>query len=185
MRMLSNNRKVEGLTQRLIQSSAQGHWFLLVCGLLGLACSLCAFPVIPIIVTACLISPKRWRSIALSVSLGCSIGAVILVSLFHYLGWAMVYKYFPEFLHHPAWESVLNWITLYGGVGLFGIAASPFPEMPALIVYGIAKPDMTVTFIAILCGKTIKYGLIAWLASHFPNKFTNGINVFLQWIKRN
>jgi membrane protein YqaA with SNARE-associated domain len=170
----------EGLSQRLIRQAASGHWFLVVCGTLALVCSLCAFPVIPIIVSACLISPRRWRSITLSIAFGCALGAAILVTLFHFFGWALIYKYFPEFLNHPAWQNILNWVAHYGGIGLLAIAASPLPEMPALIILGVSKPDTVVVFFAVLTGKVFKYGLISWLASHFPDRFTNGLNGLLR-----
>jgi len=174
----------EVLSQRLIRQAASGHWFLVVCSTLALVCSLCAFPVIPIIVSACLISPRRWRSINFSIAFGCALGAAILVTIFHFFGWALIYKYFPEFLNHPAWQNILSWVVHYGGIGLLAIAASPLPEMPALIILGVAKPDAVVVFFAVLTGKVLKYGLIAWLASHFPDRFTNGFNGLLRRLWR-
>jgi membrane protein YqaA with SNARE-associated domain len=179
--------RFEGLSQRLILQAASGHLFLVVCSALALICSLCAFPVIPIIVSACLISPRRWRSIALSIAFGCALGATILVTLFHFFGWALIYKYFPEFLNHPAWQNILNWVANYSGIGLLAIAASPLPEMPALIILGVTKPDTAIVFFAVLTGKVLKYGLIAWLASRFPERLTDGLNGFLQkfWLRKN
>jgi membrane protein YqaA with SNARE-associated domain len=170
----------EGLSQRLLRQAATGHWFNAVCGGLALVCSLFAFPVIPIIISACLIFPQRWRSLSFSIALGCSLGATILVTLFHFFGWALIYKYFPEFLNHPAWQSVMAWVSRYGTIGLLGISASPLPEMPALMVLGVAKPDTAAIFIAVMIGKWIKYGVIAWLASHFPERFTDGVSAVLR-----
>jgi membrane protein YqaA with SNARE-associated domain len=98
------------------------------------------------------------------------------VTLFHYFGWALIYKYFPEFLNHPAWQSILGWISIYGPFGLLAIATSPLPEMPALIMLGVSRPNTTVIFLAVLMGKLIKYGLIAWLASRFPDRFPKELN---------
>jgi membrane protein YqaA with SNARE-associated domain len=175
----------EGLSQRLIRQAASGHWFIAVCGTLALVCSLCAFPVIPIIVSACLMSPRRWRSISFSIAFGCALGATILVTLFHFFGWALIYRYFPEFLNHPTWQNIQSWVSNYGAIGLLAIAASPLPEMPALIVLGVSKPDTAVIFLAVLTGKLIKYGFIAWLASRFPDRFTDGLSALLRKFWRN
>jgi membrane protein YqaA with SNARE-associated domain len=177
-------KPIEGLTHRLIRDAADGHGFLAVCCLLGLACSISASPVIPIIVTDAMISPRRWHTISVSIALGCSFGAVVLVMLFHYLGWSLVDQFFPEFWHHPAWQNMQDWIVSYKEIGLAAISASPLPEMPALIVLGLAKPDIIVVFIAVLIGKLFKYGLISWLASHFPDKLSHGINGLLRWLRR-
>jgi membrane protein YqaA with SNARE-associated domain len=181
---LEKSPRFEVFSQRLIRQAASGHWFLVICGTLALICALCAFPVIPIIVSACLISPRRWRSITFSIAFGCALGGAILVTLFHFFGWAMIYRYFPEFLNHPAWQSLLLWIGHYGSLGLLAIAASPLPEMPALIILGISRPEPLAVFVAILAGKTLKYGLLAWLVSHFPERFTNGFNGFMQRLRR-
>jgi len=148
--------------------------------MLALICSLCAFPVIPIIVSACLISPRRWRSISFLIAFGCALGATILVTLFHFFGWALIYRYFPEFLSHPAWQSIVNWVSNYGTLGLLAIASSPLPEMPALIVLGVSRPDTALIFLAVLTGKLIKYGIIAWLTSHFPGRFADGLSALLR-----
>lgn len=158
----------EGLSQWLLRHAESGIRLNAVCVMLALICSICAFPVIPIIVSACLISPRRWRSISFSIAFGCALGATILVTLFHFFGWALIYRYFPEFLGHPAWQNIVNWVSNYGTLGLLAIAASPLPEMPALIVLGVARPDTVLIFLAVLTGKTIKYGFIAWLAGRFP-----------------
>jgi membrane protein YqaA with SNARE-associated domain len=175
----------ERLSRQLLRQAESGLWFNAVCGMLALICSLCAFPVIPIIVSACLIAPRRWRSISFSIAFGCALGATILVTLFHFFGWAVVYRYFPEFLSHPAWQSIVNWVSNYGTLGLLAIASSPLPEMPALIVLGVSKPDTVAIFLAVMTGKLIKYGLIAWLASHFPDRFTDGLSWLLRKFWRN
>jgi membrane protein YqaA with SNARE-associated domain len=165
----------EECSRQLLLQTASGHWFNIVCGMLALTCSLCALPVIPIIVSACLISPRRWRSLSFSIALGCALGAMVLVTLFHYFGWELVYHHFPEFLHYPAWQGLQGWISRYGPIGLLAIAASPLPEMPALIVLGVSNPDTAFIFLAVLSGKLIKYSLICWLSSRYPDRYARRV----------
>jgi len=170
----------ERLSQRLLLQAEFGFRLNALCGMLALICSLCAFPVIPIIVSACLISPRKWRSISLSIALGCALGATILVTLFHFFGWALIYRYFPEFLSHPVWQNMVNWVSNYGTFGLLAIASSPLPEMPALIVLGVSRPDTALIFLAVLTGKLIKYGMMAWLTSRFPGQVADGLSALLR-----
>ena len=65
-------------------------------------------------------------------------------------------------------------MAAHGPLALFLIAASPLPQTPALIFFAIAHHDYPAVFVAMLAGKIIKYGLFAWLASHFPERFRNG-----------
>jgi membrane protein YqaA with SNARE-associated domain len=168
--------RIEKISQQLLMQAASGHWFTVACATLALICSLFAFPVIPIILSACMLAPRRWRAVAFSITLGCALGATILVTLFHFYGWALVYKYFPEFLNHPAWQGLIQWVSKYGVMGLLVISASPLPEMPALIILSTSKPDIIPIFLAVLAGKMIKYGFIAWVGSHFPDQFMNGLS---------
>jgi membrane protein YqaA with SNARE-associated domain len=170
----------ERLSQRLLRQAESGLKLNVICAMLALICSLCAFPVIPIIVSACLIAPRRWRSISFSIALGCALGATILVTLFHFFGWALIDRYFPEFLSHPAWQSIVNWVSNYGSLGLLAIASSPLPEMPALIVLGVSRPDTGLIFLAVLTGKLVKYGIIAWITGHFPGRVADGLSAPLR-----
>jgi membrane protein YqaA with SNARE-associated domain len=102
------------------------------------------------------------------------------VTLFHFFGWALIYRYFPEFLSHPAWQKMVNWVSNYGTLGLLTIASSPLPEMPALIVLGVSRPDTALIFLAVLTGKLIKYGMMAWLTSRFPGQVVDGLSALLR-----
>jgi len=177
--------RLEGLLQRLIRKSAEGHAFLLVCITLSLCGTLsAAYPVTAVVVPAALLAPPRWRQITAMTALGSALGATLLVIVFHDLGWAQLYERFPELATHATWRQVMVWVTRYGTVALFLIAISPLPQTPALIFFGIARHDYLSIFIAMLTGKSLKYGLFAWMATRFPERFSNGIGGLLRFRRR-
>ncbi len=174
--------RLEGLLQRLIRESAEGHGFLWVCMALASGGTItAAYPVTAVVVPATLLVPGRWRQVTAVTALGSAISATVLVVIFHHLGWAQLYERFPELATHPTWSRVMAWLSSYGMAGVFLIALSPLPQTPALMFLGIARQDYPSVFIAMLAGKLFKYALFAWLAARFPERFVNGIAGFLKF----
>jgi membrane protein YqaA with SNARE-associated domain len=177
--------RLEGLLQRLIRKSAEGHGFLFVCITLSLCGTVsAAYPVTAVIVPAALLVPPLWRQITVTSALGSALGATLLVMVFHHLGWTQLYERFPELATHATWIRVMAWVASYGTVALFLIAVSPLPQTPALIFFGIARHDYLSIFIAMLVGKLLKYGLFAWMATRFPERFSNGIGGLLGFLRK-
>jgi membrane protein YqaA with SNARE-associated domain len=174
--------KREGLLQRLIRESAEGHAFLFVCMMLSLGGTVsAAYPVTAVVVPAALLVPPRWRQITGVTALGSALGATLLVIVFHHLGWTQLYERFPELSTHATWIKVMAWVSDYGAAALFLIAISPLPQTPALIIFGITSHDYLIIFIAMLAGKTLKYGVFAWTATRFPERYSNGIAGFFRF----
>ncbi len=165
----------------MIREAAEGHGFLWVCMALALAGTFsAAYPVTAVVVPATLLVPGRWRQITMVTALGSALGATLLVIAFHHLGWTQLYDRFPEMTTHATWSRVMAWVLKYGALGLFLVALSPLPQTPALIVFGIARHDYFSVLLAMLAGKSLKYGLLAWLVACFPERFNNGIRGFLR-----
>jgi membrane protein YqaA with SNARE-associated domain len=136
-------------------------------------------PVTSVLIPAVLLSPPRWRSIALQAAFGSALGATLLVVLFHELGWQQLHALYPGLLDSPGWRRVTAWTGDYGVVALFVVAALPVPQTPALIFCAIASLPGADIFLAMLFGKAIKYGVLGVLAARFPAKF----RVFLDMIE--
>lgn len=165
-------RRLEGLLQGWIRHSAEGHGFLLTCGLLAFAGTVtAAYPVTAVVVPAGLLVPRRWLVIALCCAFGSAIGATVLVEVSHHIGWSQLYAWFPHLAESDRWQEMNRWLQEYGVLSLFLIAASPLPQTPALVFFGLTGHSVVPVFVAILLGKILKYGLFAWLTSHFPERF--------------
>lgn len=142
----------------------------------GLTASM-TVPVTSVLIPAVLLSPPRWRSIALQAAFGSALGATLLVLLFHHLGWAQLHALFPAMLDSPGWQRAVAWTGDYGVIALFAIAALPLPQTPALIFCAIGRLPVAEMFVAVLCGKLIKYTVIAALAAAFPARFRAFLDV--------
>ena len=160
---------------------AAGHPYMpTLVGLLALVLTASmTVPVTSVLIPAVLLSPRRWRAIALQAACGSALGATLLVWLFHDLGWEQVRVLYPGLLDSPGWHRVAAWMGDYGIVALFAVAALPVPQTPALVFCAIAALPGTQVFLAILGGKLIKYGLLSALAAQFPAKF----RVFLDMLE--
>lgn len=167
-------RKIETFVARnLRRASEAGRWFLVTNGFLAFIGTLtAAFPVTAVVIPAALLQPLRWISITLACALGSALGATAIVELIHHLGIAALEEWFPQLTESTQWQQAMNWVINYSVIGLFLLAASPFPQTPALIFFGLAGHPVGTVFIAIFLGKVLKYGLMAWLSSHFPDRFT-------------
>lgn len=96
----------------------------------------------------------------------------MLVIAFHFFGWRVIHGAYPEMTGHPNWRHVIDWVETFGVIGLFVVAMSPLPQTPALVFFGITRHDYVLVFLAILAGKTIKYGVFAWGTARFPERLS-------------
>jgi membrane protein YqaA with SNARE-associated domain len=167
LRFLLENRMLRGLQRR-----ARHRFMPTLVGALafGLTASM-TVPVTSALIPAVLLSPRRWRSIAVQAAVGSALGATLLVLLFHHLGWVQLQAQFPAMMESPGWQRVIAWTAAYGVIALFAIAALPLPQTPALVFCAIARLPVFEMFVAVLLGKLIKYSVIAALAAAFPARF--------------
>ncbi|NMF90282.1 hypothetical protein [Aromatoleum petrolei] len=163
--------RIEALIYRILRFAAAGHRLLLACSALSFVGTLtAAWPVTAVVVPATLMAAGRWRAISGVAALGSAIGATVLMVVFHHLGWTQLYERFPELATDPSWVQAVDWGKRYGTAALFLIAASPLPQTPALMFFGAMRPDYAGVFMAMLAGKLLKYGIFAWISSHFPER---------------
>lgn len=128
-------------------------------------------PFAPVLFLAVLLNPKRWRSIAFWASVGSAAGALVVHLAFHYLGWRLLAAYSPDLTGTEAWLEATRWMSRYGSAALLIISATPVPQTPALIFSGIYRLPILEVFPAFLVGKLVKYGVYAYLAATFRERF--------------
>jgi membrane protein YqaA with SNARE-associated domain len=128
-------------------------------------------PFASILIAAVLLRPAHWKAIALLSSVGSAAGGLIIYMFFHHLGWIYVVEAYPELLQSKAWIDATRWVSSYGVWALLVVAASPLPQTPALIFTAVSRLPPAEVFLALLIGKSLKYGVYAWLAATFPDYF--------------
>ena len=176
--------KLDEPLQRLLRYAAAGHGFLLTCAALALAGTMtAAFPVTAVVVPTVLLAPERWKNISLSTAVGSALGATLLVMAIHQIGWSSLYDRYPQLTAHPDWAAAMSWAEAHGAVGLLLLAASPLPQTPVLIFFGITQQNYLGVFLAMLVGKLLKYALFAWMTKRFPGGISNGFTAWWQRFK--
>ncbi len=172
MRNLILLSRVEPVIRRWLARFSGSPNYALFTGLLALSSTLSmSVPGTFVLVLAVLAKPARWRSLWLWACVGSAAGGVMLVLFFHHLAWGQVYALFPKFETSRSWMRVEDWVEDYGLYALAWVAALPLPQTPALVLCGIGRLPVWGVFAAMLAGKLAKYGVVAWMASRFPERF--------------
>jgi len=168
-------KRLQALEQKLqvwMEKANRGHHLLGLATLLSFGGTIsAAYPVTAVVVTAVLLAPRRWLSLCLGCATGSALAGAVVVSVAHWLGYNEIHTLFPNLISAETWNEASRWIGDYGVWAIFGVGASPLPQMPLLIFYGIVDDRIIEAFIALLAGKTLKYGAVAWVTQHFPEKF--------------
>ena len=144
-------------------------WYPPVIGALAFAdLFILIIPTDAILISAVMISPKRWLWIGTMVALGSALGAVALTLLLRYEGMPWLLHFYPGIDHTKAWATATHLVDSWGGWGLFGIALSPIPQHAAIAVAAIAGLEIPIIFGTVFLGRTLKYVAFSYLASHAP-----------------
>lgn len=167
-RLAALELKLQGWMER----ANQGHHLLGLATLLSFGGTIsAAYPVTIVVVTAVMLAPRRWLSLCLGCATGSALAGAVIVGVAHWLGYNEIHTLFPNLISAETWNEASGWIGEYGVWAIFGVGASPLPQMPLLIFYGIVDDRIIEAFIALLAGKILKYGAVVWVTQHFPERF--------------
>ncbi|HZP92881.1 MAG TPA: hypothetical protein VFB20_08375 [Burkholderiales bacterium] len=157
---------------RALDRAARSPWLPAVVGTLSfLATVSMTVPATSVLVPGVLLAPRRWRSTALLASVGCALGATLLVAVFHHLGVHALQAQFPGMAESAEWRRLEDWSARFGILSVLIASALPMPQTPALLFCAIADvPDLQV-LLAVLGGKLVKYGALGALVAVSPRWF--------------
>lgn len=163
---------LEGKLQGWLERANRGHHLLGLAALLSFGGTLtAAYPVTIIIVTSVMLAPRHWGRLSLGCATGSALAGAVIVGVSHLLGYNEIHTLFPNLIREGTWNEASRWIGDYGVWAIFGVGASPLPQMPLLIFFGIVDDRILEAFLALLGGKILKYALVAWVTQHFPERF--------------
>jgi membrane protein YqaA with SNARE-associated domain len=164
--------KIHAYLQLLLQRHAYGKYYPAFTGLVACGCAVSAIPFVPVLMAAVLISPRQWVSIALFTSMGSALGGVFLLLIFHHLGWIYIMQNHPQWFNTQLWQLMLQWLSAWGVWALALIAATPLPQSPALFFLAMTDQSWWGMWAALVTGKLIKYGSVAYLTRYFPERLS-------------
>ena len=165
-------KALETKLQVWLEYANRGHHLLGIASLLSFGGTIsAAYPVTAVIVTAVMLAPRRWLILSLGCASGSALAGAVIMGISHMLGYNEIHTLFPNLISVDTWNEASRWIDDYGVLAIFGVGASPLPQMPLLIFFGIVDDRIIEAFLALLGGKILKYGIVAWITQHFPEKF--------------
>lgn len=148
---------------------ADRWWYPPFIGLLAFAdLFILVIPTDAILISAVILSPKRWAITGAMVAAGSALGSVALALLLRVEGLPWLLHVYPHLDKTKSWATATHLVDQWGGWGLFWIALSPIPQHAAIAVAAITGLGLPTIFGTVFGGRILKYELFAWLASHAP-----------------
>ncbi|NJL24246.1 MAG: hypothetical protein HC902_03065 [Calothrix sp. SM1_5_4] len=121
-----------------------------------------------ILISSSMLTPKRWFVLALSVSVGSTLGALGLAVLLEYFGLPWILEFYPALDESSAWVWTADFFHEYGLLVVFLVAASPVVQQPAVILASLANTPLLELTAVIFVGRLLKFMIMAYVGSHAP-----------------
>lgn len=157
---------------RRLQIHIDRVWYPILVGFLaGIDALIVIIPTDGILISSALLAPRRWISLAVCVSVGSTLGGILVAYLVSVNGLPWILTIYPGLDQTQTWLLTQGFFEQYRLVLVFIIALSPFMQQPAVILASLAKVPLVELAFAMLLGRMIKYLLVSYLASHVPKLF--------------
>ena len=125
-----------------------------------------------ILISSSMLIPRRWFILALSVSVGSTVGALSLAAVVELQGLPWILEVYPGLNESQTWKLALDFFERYGLLLVFLVAVTPFAQQPAVILASLANTPFFELAAVILTGRLIKFLAMAYVASHAPRLLT-------------
>lgn len=171
-RRMTTSEKLHAKIQTYIQKMEQYAdriWYPpLICLLAALDNLIVIIPNDGILVASSMLIPKRWAIFALSISIGSTLGAVLLSLMVEHQGLPWVLDLFPGIDKTQMWLWTEEFFDKYGLFVVFAIGASPLMQQPVIILSALANTPLIEFTSVIFAGRFLKFLFMAYLGSHSP-----------------
>lgn len=158
---------------KILQKYADRIWYPPLIGMLAALDNIVI--IIPndgILISSSMLTPRRWFTLALSVAIGSTFGAIILAVFVETQGFEWILEMYPRINETKSWIWTEDFFERYGMLLVFIIAITPLMQQPVIIVASLAKTPLFLLAAIVFSGRFIKYLLMAYIASHAP-RFLN------------
>ncbi len=153
-----------------LRGYAGAPWYPFLVGALAFAdLFISVIPTDIFVVSAVMAKPRKWIFVSVFTAISSSLGALGAAALCMHLGEPALVKYFPGVVGSSAWVWTDTYMTKYGLWALIGFSAGPLPLQPAVLIAGLTKQNLFLTFLGVFIGRILKYPLECWLAAQCPH----------------
>lgn len=157
-------------TVKYLQTFIDRVWYGPLIGLLALVDNIIL--VIPndgILISSSMLVPKKWLRFALFISIGSTIGAVVLAAMVEWYGVPFLQDYFPQIANSRSFQITEAFFNDYGLWVVFFVAIMPLIQQPAVVLAALAETPLWQLAVVVFIGRVVKFLLMSWVASHAPN----------------
>ncbi|AGH95654.1 YqaA family protein [Pseudobdellovibrio exovorus] len=165
-------RKIQEKIKRTIaylQRFMDRWWYSPIVGALALLDNLILIvPTDGILISSALLKPRQWLYLAISVSVGSTIGAFLLFHLVGVHGLPWILNLYPAIDESTAWILTERFFDQYGLILVFAVAATPVMQQPAIVLASLSQTSLFYFLLAVFFGRLMKYFIMAYIASHAP-----------------
>jgi len=165
-------RKVHEIVRALVrrlQKFARRIWYPPLLGLLAAADNfIVVVPTDGILISSCMLTPKRWVALALCVAVGSSAGALLLAALVELHGLPWILNLYPGLAETTAWSWTNRFFDQYGLIVVFVVAASPLLQQPSVILAGLAGTPLVEIVSVVFAGRVLKFLIMAYAGAKAP-----------------
>jgi membrane protein YqaA with SNARE-associated domain len=157
-------RHLQGL-QKFIHRWWYGPLFFFFC---GIDHYIVFIPVLGMLVSTVLLSPKKWLPLSLWGGIGSGLGGWSVGWVARTFGFSLIQEHFPDLMKSGVWIWAENFFSHHGVWVVFISGVSPITQQPALIISSLAGAPLWEIGVVFLVAKVIKFTLVGYLASHAP-----------------
>lgn len=151
------------------QKFTNKSWYPLLLGFFAFIDNLIIIvPTDGLLVSSILLRARRWLWFSLTVTLGSSLGALLLAYLIEIHGMPWILNYFPDINTGWAWMTTEKFFLEYGLIVVFAVAAAPVFQHPAIVLAALSNIGLVHIFLAVFTGRLIKYLIMGYVSSHAP-----------------
>lgn len=153
----------------VLQKYADRWWYAPAIGLLaGADLFLVVIPTDGLLISAVMLAPRRWIYTAFMVTIGSTLGTLLLGHLLQVHGLPLLLNISPGIEQSSMWIWTNNLMDSWGTWAVFLIALSPLMQHPAVALAAMAGMTLTTLGLMVFSGRIIKYLFLAYLATHAP-----------------
>lgn len=154
---------------RDLQSFADRIWYPPLLGFLAALDNLIfVIPNDGLLISSSMLTPRKWFALAISVTIGSTLGALVLITVVKLQGLPWILDVYPGLDQSHIWLWSLDFFQRYGMLLVFFVALTPIAQQPAIMLASLAQSSTQELCFVIFSGRLIKFIFLAYLASHTP-----------------
>lgn len=156
-------------TIKKMQRFSNRYWYGPLLTLLAvLDCLIVVIPIDGILISSSMILKRRWFLYACAVTIGSTLGALIVYTVAQDFGIQKILEIYPAIDQTNIWSWTQGFFQNYGVLVIFFVGLFPITQQPALIMAAIGEVSFIPLVLAIFVSRIIKFSIMAFIASHAP-----------------